>query len=464
MNVRIEVVCVSADGSEQRRQMLGIERQELAMETLGMSLAESKALLAGVQDFMVAQQVSENLEQRRACRHCGRRHTTKDSGSTPVKTLFGSVNVLNPRWNRCACQTQGPETFRPTAPWLQGRTSVEMLYLESKWASLIPFAKVADLLREVLPIGDSANHESVRIHLQATAERIEQELGRERQLNEYEGSEDDWEQQPLPDGPITVGIDGGYVRAAHKQGCFEVIAGKSVVAFRREDATEVPSAKCFGFVQTYDEKPRRRLWELMKSQGMQENQQVVFMSDGGEDVRRVQQYLHPFSEHLLDWFHITMRLTVLQQQTKGLQQERPETGADVAKQLESIKHLLWHGNTPEALERITGLSIDLSLIQAHSVPAAKVANGLAEFEIYIKNNCDVIPNFGERWRQGERISTAFVESTINQVVSRRFVKKQRMQWTHRGAHLLLQAWTKVLNDELEGVFRRWYPRFRPQAA
>ena len=271
-------------------------------------------------------------------------------------------------------------------------------------------------------------------------------------------------QQPLPDGPITVGIDGGYVRAAHKQGCFEVIAGKSVVAFRREDATEVPSAKCFGFVQTYDEKPRRRLWELMKSQGMQENQQVVFMSDGGEDVRRVQQYLHPFSEHLLDWFHITMRLTVLQQQTKGLQQERPETGADVAKQLESIKHLLWHGNTPEALERITGLSIDLSLIQAHSVPAAKVANGLAEFEIYIKNNCDFIPNFGERWRQGERISTAFVESTINQVVSRRFVKKQQMQWTHRGAHLLLQARTKVLNDELEGVFRRWYPRFRPQAA
>jgi len=115
MNVRIEVVCVSADGSELRRQMLGIERQELAMETLGMSLAESKALLAGVQDFMVAQQVSENLGQRRACRHCSRRHTTKDSGSTPVKTLFGLVNVPNPRWNRCACQTQGPETFRPTA-------------------------------------------------------------------------------------------------------------------------------------------------------------------------------------------------------------------------------------------------------------------------------------------------------------------------------------------------------------
>ena len=45
------------------------------------------------------------------------------------------------------------------------------------------------------------------------------------------------------------------------------------------------------------------------------------MSDGGEDVRRVQTYLHPDSEHWIDWFHITMRITVLQQQTKSLQGE-----------------------------------------------------------------------------------------------------------------------------------------------
>jgi len=42
------------------------------------------------------------------------------------------------------------------------------------------------------------------------------------------------------------------------------------------------------------------------------------------------------------------------------------------------------------------------------------------------------------------------------------VKKQQMQWTPCGAHLLLQTRTKVLNGELDEVFRRWYPRFRPQ--
>ena len=59
MKVRVEVVSLNADGEEQRREVLTIERRELTMETLGMNLTESKALLAGVQDFVVAQQARE---------------------------------------------------------------------------------------------------------------------------------------------------------------------------------------------------------------------------------------------------------------------------------------------------------------------------------------------------------------------------------------------------------------------
>jgi hypothetical protein len=51
---------------------------------------------------------------------------------------------------------------------------------------------------------------------------------------------------------------------------------------------------------------------------------VVFLSDGGDSVRNLQAYLHPDSEHWLDWFHITMRISVLQQQVKTLKDEQPE--------------------------------------------------------------------------------------------------------------------------------------------
>jgi hypothetical protein len=70
-------------------------------------------------------------------------------------------------------------------------------------------------------------------------------------------------------------------------------------------------------------------------------------------------------------------------------------------------------------------------------------------------------NYGERYRAGEAISNAFVESAVNQVVSKRMVKKQQMRWTPKGAHLLLQVRTRVLNDDLAGDFRRWYSEFVP---
>jgi len=49
------------------------------------------------------------------------------------------------------------------------------------------------------------------------------------------------------------------------------------------------------------------------------------------------------------------------------------------------------------------------------------------------------------------------ESTVNAVVSKRFAKRQQMQWTRRGAHLLLQTRTRTLDGTLRPLFERWYP-------
>ena len=291
MKYRVDVICVTESGVETRCTIMELMRGELAMETLGLSLAEGKTLLQGVQAVIAAHHITEDLTRRRAGGHCGTRYHSKSAGTSTVETVFGAVPVPNPRWEQCPCQPDGPRTFQPTARWLTRRTGPERLYLETKWASLLPYDKVVDLLKEVLPVRASTNHETVRVHLQAVAERMEAELGDERPPDPVTPELDP--ELPVPDGPMTVGLDGGYVRAAHHEGCFEVIAGRSVVAFRRRDGEPVPPPKCFGFVQTYDAKPRRRVWELMKSQGLQDNQQVVFLSDGGEDIRQVRAYLHP---------------------------------------------------------------------------------------------------------------------------------------------------------------------------
>ena len=134
------------------------------------------------------------------------------------------------------------------------------------------------------------------------------------------------------------------------------------------------------------------------------------------------------------------------------------------KDLESVKWYLWHGNSFQALNKLQNLEMDLeaAVFESNNENTRKLWKGVAELHTYIQRNQAFIPNYGERYRNGEKIASGFVESAVNQVVSKRMVKRQQMQWTPRGAHLLLQIRTHVLNEEWEKTFRRWYPAFRSE--
>ena len=144
------------------------------------------------------------------------------------------------------------------------------------------------------------------------------------------------------------------------------------------------------------------------------------------------------------------------------------TKEDILHQLQRVKWFLWHGNVYEAGETLSELIDQVDAVRheereagrpAHAV-LKKLSRALDEFDTYLVGNANAIVNYGERYRCGERISTGFVESTINQVISRRFVKKQQMRWTPRGAHLLLQVRVNVLNGDLRKAFERWHPGLR----
>jgi hypothetical protein len=134
----------------------------------------------------------------------------------------------------------------------------------------------------------------------------------------------------------------------------------------------------------------------------------------------------------------------------------PAIAKDVNKQLGRITGALWHGNVFRALQTVDDLEMDLEAVE-ESREQKKLLKVLREFGQYLAVNKPLIPNYGDRYRHSEPISTAFVESTVNQVISKLVVKKQQMGWTPRGAHLLLQVRTRVLNDELREICSAWYP-------
>jgi hypothetical protein len=456
MKIRVQLVVCDDDGHEATcTDVAVLEKACQRIEHLGLTLPEAKQILAALQQRLVEQQTAAFVAAHAQCAHCGKSLGIKEYHTRTFRTLFGTATRTSPRLYHCRCQRRKTTAFRPLNALLTDPVAPERLFMETKWASLVSYGLTAQALKDFLPVDTTLNATTIQNHALAVAQRREDELG-EEQWAFVEGCPADWATLPIPDGPLTVGIDGGYVRNwEEKQQHFEVIVGRSILAFQRNDEEDIPSSTCFGFVQTLDTKPKRRLCEVLQSQGHQMNQQLTFLSDGGDIVRDLQLYLNPQAEHLLDWFHLAMRLTVLQQTAKGLPQairdeeETYELRDVVMRSLERLKWFLWHGNVYRTFQVVQSVEMDLDVAAAlGDGTARKLLKVVEEFHTYIERNRAFIPNYGERYRAGERISTGFVESTVNQVISKRFCKKQQMHWTKRGAHLLLQTRVKTLNHTI----------------
>ena len=258
-----------------------------------------------------------------------------------------------------------------------------------------------------------------------------------------------------PSPVVAVGIDGGYVRAhdatSRQEGWFEVIVGKSV--------SDQGKGKCFAYVHRQADAPTQRMRQFLSEQGVKPDHPVTFLSDGGDTVRQAQAGFGQLGEYVLDWFHVAMRFTGLTQLAKGLKvdsEEDENAKAALFQDLESAKWHLWHGCTYRALQKLTDLTWQVETF-AQTDTRTELATKLEEMANYIDANQFAIVNYGDRFRYGEPIATGFAESAVNQVVSKRFVKRQQMRWSKTGAHALLQIRTRVLNDELRLCFERWYP-------
>jgi hypothetical protein len=458
MRLKLQLVICNDEGHEETvTDVITLNKNTQRIEHLGLTLAESKQLLSTLQHHLLQQQIHTFLDTHSTCPDCGTPLGVKAYGSRSFRTLFGTFKLSSPRLEHCDCQQRKTSSFRPLSALLTESVAPELLYMEAKWSSLVSYGMSLNALQDFLPLDLTLDVKTVRYDTLKVARRLEAEL-EEEESSFIDGSPSDWELLPPPEGSFKVGIDGGYVRNWFaKKHHFEVIVGKSTLSFGEAEETKAPSHKRLGFVQTLDTKPKRRLYEVLHSQGLQMNQKITFLSDGDDKLRELQLEMSPKATHILDWHHVTMKLTVLGQYGKGLVQCEAVIGAEICDQIERLKWSLWHGQVDKALGKIDDVETSIESFRESYARFTQLVKALSELRTYIVNNRHLIPNYGERYRNGEPIATGFVESTVNEVVSRRFCKKQQMQWSKEGAHLLLQTRVRTLNGELSAIFKRWYP-------
>src|ERR1700677_1752554 len=119
MNWRVMVELAGVEGTVQLHEVSagGSATAECSAETLGLTMAEGKMTLAGLQRYLVQAQAEEHCRSRRRCDYCGGQRPLKDFRRGRLTSLYGVVEVRAPRLDPCRCGVASRRTITPVAEY-----------------------------------------------------------------------------------------------------------------------------------------------------------------------------------------------------------------------------------------------------------------------------------------------------------------------------------------------------------
>ena len=422
--------------------------QGLTADEIGLMLDEAKTLLAELQRRMVEIQIEEKVACARVCTRCLRSQPIRDRRTRTLQTLFGTVRVDAPRIRLCACVDKTPfeeVSFSPIAELLPDRCTPELRRLQAELGARHSFREAARLLGTFLPCSPP-NHASVRNRLHRVAVAVESaEISSappsHGRREASDGSHDD----------ITVLIDGAHIRAApgHQTRHLDVTVGK----------VEAPGRKPrrFALAPLAADRPLAQIRAALTEQGWTGERPVTVISDGEATLPElVRRATGSDIHHVLDWWHISMRVRHAEQALAGVCALEPinRGGLDVLEcGISRLRHLIWNGYHHEARRELFDarhLAHDAVYLNGERLRPA-VCRFLArceELRGYLANNEAALVDYSRRYHSGQPVSTSRAEGCVDEIANARMAKRRRMRWSPRGAHRVAVVRAAVLDGRL----------------
>lgn len=420
-----------------KRRVVGLTADEV-----GLTLAEGKDLLSELQRLVLQTQMEEYVMCARVCRECLTLRRQRDCRTRTIQTLFGTVEVDAPRISICPCSNEMgfvDLSFSPLAQLFPDRCTPELRRIQAELGARYSFRVAAQLLSTLLPCSPT-NHATIRNRTHRIAVEIE--------ATAPEAPKD----VPASNDEMVVMIDGAHIRAApgYQTRHVDVTVGKVEVTRRQP--------RRFALAPKGSDHPLAPIRAALVEQGWHPGRPLAVISDGeaalpnlvraatGEPVR-----------HILDWFHMSMRMRPIEQVLTGLfarQLQDPVPVQAAQASIERIRHLLWHGRQDQADQEIVLLMGRGSKIaERNGVSVQESTNDLTrlctELKGYAQNNRDAIVNYHRRYHGKRPISSSRAEGCVDEIANARMGKKQRMRWSPRGAHRVALVRAAVLDGRLK---------------
>ena len=449
MDVRIIVETTFENGTTRKRRLGRLSRpfRRMQPEGFGLLLKDAKSMLWQLQQAILFDQIEEISETSRVCPDCNKLRAIDDYRPRVLDTLFGRFHVKAPRIRRCACNAKSDVTFggtlSPLARFFPDRSTPELQRLQAELGVRHLFREAARIMETFLPCAKQVNT-SVRNRLGKIAEKI---------------SDSAFSEPAVPSAgksatPVTVFLDGAHIRSRpeYQKRHLDVVIGK----------IESPHmCRRFGFVQQAAQSPSGQLRQDLQATGWNGESPVTVISDGEPALPNLVRYaVGGPVRHILDWWHISMRVKHVENAVKGQLHTNSFPGIPVLfeRPAERLRWYLWHGNVCAATTDLHWLKTDCERLCKQdpevSDAVARVQVRCRELYTYLANNMDSLTNYGQRYRNGLPISSARAEGCVDDIGTTRMGKRRRMRWPPKGAHHFAVVRAAVLDGRLAAPYQR----------
>ena len=293
--------------------------------SLGLTLAEAKQLLAGVQQEIVAVQAKEHAVRRPDCSRCGGICRVKNYRDHTVATLFGQVAVRLARFRCAACGGVKAGIGWPS----HCRSTPELDRLQAHLCAVMAYRMAADLLGQLFPVDAGKHHETMRRH----ALRVGKALGPCATIKPETAA-----------SAIAVTLDSTFIRS-----CADGVRHLEV----RVGNVETPSGgrQVFGAVAKAGTDIRALVRRSLDAVGRTKDTALTAFTDGCPGLRRILADAGAAEPPILDWFHIAMRLQHRKQIASTLSGDNPaqaEAKAVIVEEVERLHWRIWNGKARDA--------------------------------------------------------------------------------------------------------------------
>ncbi len=355
MDVRIIVETTFENGTTKRRRLGRLSRpfRRTQPEGFGMWLQDAKTVLEQLQNAILLDQIEEISEASRICPDCDGVRAIHDYRSRVLNTLFGRFQVKAPRIRRCACSAKsdvvlgGP--LSPLAYFFPDRSTPELRRLQAELGARHSFREAARILETFLPCAKQVNT-SARNRLCTVARDIDAIEQTEPVLAE-----------PAENAPgLTVFLDGAHIRCRpeYQKRHLDVVVGK---------IESHNKCRRFDLVLQAVLSPASQLRHDLRALGWDHRQTVTVISDGEPALPNlVRDAVGGTVRHILDWWHISMRIQHVENAVKGLLQTEGFSDIPVLfkRPAETLRWYLWHGKVMKATTSLQWLMVDCARLTA----------------------------------------------------------------------------------------------------